>query len=103
MAQRLNLTSSQILVDLIPEVPERVDSYLHLLLQQGKVEQEHAAAVQLVRIGSKENLSSVLEACESLFIAGKIDQAVDLWNTGHPGPLDRSLPLRPLSGKIARQ
>src|ERR1035438_4200726 len=42
MAQRMDLTSSQILDSLLPEVPARVQPYLHPLLQQGKVEQEHA-------------------------------------------------------------
>lgn len=99
MAQRMDLTSSQILDSLLPEVPARVDSYLHLLLQQGKVEQEHAAAAQLIRIGSREHWSSVLEACESLFIAGKIAQAVDLWNTAIRLRWINLPPLDPLSGK----
>ena len=81
MAQRLNLTSSQLLNELLPDVPPIVDSYLHLLLQEGKVEQQQAVAGRLIRIGSVENRGSVLEASESLFIAGQIDQAVDLWNT----------------------
>jgi len=99
MAQRLNLTSTQILDDLLPEVPDRVDSYLHLLLQQGKVDQEHAAAARLVRIGSPENRSSILETCESLFVAGKIDQAVDLWNMAIRAGWINLSPLDPLSGK----
>ena len=103
MAQRLGLPSGQILDDLLPEVPERVDSYLHLLLQQGKAEQQHAAAAQLIRIGSKENRSSVLETCESLFNAGKIDQAVALWNRAIQVALDRSLSLGALVGKIGRR
>jgi hypothetical protein len=99
MAQRLDFTSSQILDDLLPEVPDRLDAYLHLLLQQGRVGQEHAAAAQLVRIGSKENRSSILETCESLFIAGEIDQAVDLWNTAIRVGWINLLPLDPVSGK----
>jgi tetratricopeptide (TPR) repeat protein len=99
MAQRLNLPSSQILDDLLPEVPDRVDSYLHLLLQQGKVDQEHAAAARLVRIGSPENRGSILETCESLFVAGKIDQAVDLWNMAIRAGWVTLFPLDPLSGK----
>jgi tetratricopeptide (TPR) repeat protein len=99
MAQRLNLTSSQILNDLLPEVPDRVDAYLRLLLQQGRVGQQHAAAAQLVRIGSKENRSSILETCESLFAAGEIDEAVDLWNTAIRVGWINLFPLDPVSGK----
>ncbi len=99
MAQRLHLPSGQILDDLVPEVPEPVDSYLHLLLQQGKIEQQLAAAAQLIRIGSKRNRSSVLETCESLFKAGKIDQAVDLWNKAIQARWIALSPLDPSSGK----
>jgi tetratricopeptide (TPR) repeat protein len=99
MAQKLGFPSNQILDDLLPAVPERVDSYLHLLLQQGKVEQEYAAAAQLLRIGSKENRSSVLETCESLFIADQIDQAVALWNSAIQVRWMDLSPLDPLSGK----
>ena len=99
MAQRLDLASDQILNDLLPEVPERVDAYLHLLLQQGKVDEQAAAAAQLIQIGSKENRSSVLEACESLFKAGKIDQAVALWNQAIQVHWLDLCPLDPLKGK----
>ena len=80
MAQRLDLPSNQILDDLMPDVPEPVDSYLHFLLQHAEVQQQYAAATQLIRIGSVKNRSSILETCESLFKAGEIDQAVALWN-----------------------
>jgi hypothetical protein len=99
MAQRLDLTSGQILDDLVPEVPERVNSYLHLLLQQGKAEQQQAAAAQLIRIGTQENRNSVLETCEALFIAGRIDQAVGLWNRAIQVGWIALSPLDPLSGK----
>jgi hypothetical protein len=99
MAQRLSISSNQILDDLLPEVPERVDSYLHLLLQQGKVEQEYAFAAQLLRVGSEANRSSVLETCESLFIAGKTDQAVALWNGAIQARWIALSPLDPLLGK----
>src|ERR1035438_8270816 len=99
MAQRLDLPSDQILEDLLPKVPEPVDSYLHLLLQQGKIDQQHAAAAQLIRIGSKENRSSVLETCESLFNAGRIDQAVALWNQAIQVHWLDLYPLDPLKGK----
>jgi tetratricopeptide (TPR) repeat protein len=99
MAQRLNLPSSQILDDLLPDVPERVDSYLHLLLEQGKVDQQHAAAARLIRIGSTRNRISILETCESLFKAGRIDQAVDLWNRAIQVRWIALSPLDPLLGE----
>jgi tetratricopeptide (TPR) repeat protein len=99
MAQRLNLPSSQILDDVLPDVPDRVDSYLHLLLQQGKVDQQHAAAARLIRIGSSRNRMSILETCESLFKAGKIDQAVDLWNRAIQVRWIALSPLDPLLGE----
>jgi tetratricopeptide (TPR) repeat protein len=99
MAQRLDVPSEQILSDIVPQVPERVESYLRFLLQQGKVDQQHAAAVQLIRIGSKDNRNPVLETCEHLFIAGRIDQALDLWNRAVQLRWIALFPLDPASGR----
>jgi hypothetical protein len=99
MAQRLDLPANQILADLLPEVPERVDSYLHLLLRQGEVEPQYDAATRLIRIGTKENRSGVLETCESLFKAGRIDQAVSLWNKAVQANWVARSPLDPPLGK----
>lgn len=99
MAQRLDLTSRQVLDDLLPANPEGTNSYLRLLLRQGEVEQEHAVAAQLVRIGSRQNRNTVLETCETLFTAGKIDQAVDVWNTAVRIRWIDLSPLDPSSGR----
>ena len=99
MAQRLGLPSSRILQELVPDLPASLDAYLHLVLRQGKVEDAYAAAAQLMRIGSRESSNSILETSESLFAAGKIDPAVDLWNTAIRLRWVAGSPLDPASGR----
>ena len=99
MALRLDIPPGQILDNLLPAVPERVESYLQFLRAQGKVEQEYDVAAHLIRIGSPVNRRTVLETCESLFIAGKMDQAVALWNGAIEAHWLARSPLDPLLGR----
>ncbi len=80
MAERLGLPPDRILDDVIPAMPQQIETYLYRVLAQGRIQTELRAARRLIRCGSRENRYSVLSVCESAFESGMVDQAVGLWN-----------------------
>jgi hypothetical protein len=80
MAQRLQFTPAEILNRLIPKSPERVSAYLELVLRDGDLDAAFEAGGKLLEIGTKSDRDRVGEACDGLFAAGRIGDAVGLWN-----------------------
>ncbi len=80
MAQRLALSSEEMLHEVLPADPERLNSYLHFALKESDMKLAYDTAALLAVAGSKTYRSTLLETCEALFVAGRISEAVALWN-----------------------
>ena len=99
MAQKLGLSPEEALQTVVPKDPERVDSYLRFLLRAGDMEPAYATATQLIDVGSSLNRESIFTTCETLFVAGKIDEAVALWNKAGQAHWIAFRQLDPATGK----
>ena len=99
MARKLGISPEETLRTVVPKAPERVDSYLRFLLQAGDLNSAYATAAQLIDVGSSLNRESIFTTCETLFVAGKIDEAVAVWNKAGQAHWIAFRQLDPATGK----
>jgi hypothetical protein len=99
MAQRLGLSSEEILRTIVPDDPLKVEAFARLALSDNDLAAARLGAMRLLEIGSKSNLAAVLDVSDALFRAAQISQAADLWNRAVQGKwLDAGI-IDPASGK----
>jgi tetratricopeptide (TPR) repeat protein len=103
MAQKLGLTSAEILRDVIPEDPDKVAAYLEVLNKDHAIDRTYEPAAKLIGLGAKPWRNLILGISETLFQSGRIDQALDLWNRTVQAGWVAFSKLDPAAGKsIAR-
>ncbi len=98
MAGKLGLPSEIVESQILPERAEIVTSYLNFALQKPDWPSATRAALRLSTVGSKAETPSVMSACERLFLAGRIDDSVTVWNATVSAHWISMTPLSPATG-----
>lgn len=81
MSRKLGLSSDDIRRNLLPDRPDVLQAYLQEILRDKDWDQLYLLARKLTTIGSSDHRDTILASAEALFDAGRIDAAIDLWNT----------------------
>jgi hypothetical protein len=80
MATKLNLTPEVIEKQILPDRPETQSAWLAYSVERENWPSVTQTARRLTAAGSKTDAPAVLSACERLFLAGKLDESVAVWN-----------------------
>lgn len=99
MAQKLGLSPEEIRREVVPPQAESVEGYLRFIMKTATPEELYRTAVQLLSLGTKENRRQVLLACDTIFLANHITEAVDLWNRTIRAGWVTSAPIELTAGK----
>jgi hypothetical protein len=81
MAQKLGFAPNVIEATILPERPEIQKAYLAYSLERQDWTSAAHAALHLISIGRADDTPVVMSACERLFLAGRIDESVQVWNS----------------------
>lgn len=80
MAENLKIPSSAVDRQLVPDFQKPLEARINYALKEGNLDSALSAALRLTNVGSPANRNSLLATCEALFLAGRTDSAVMVWN-----------------------
>jgi hypothetical protein len=98
MAENLKIPPASVEQQLVPDLPLPLEAWLDHSLKQGNLDTALSAALRLTHVGSGANRSRLLTACEELFLAGRPESAVMLWNRISEKHWMQMTPLDPSAG-----
>ena len=81
MSRKLGISSDDIRRNFLPDRPDVIQAYLQEILRDKNWDQLYLLARKLTTIGSNDHRDTILVSAEALFDAGRVDAAIDLWNT----------------------
>lgn len=80
MAENLKIPPDAVERQLLPDLPKPLQAWLDHVLAERNLTAALSAALRLTSVGSADSRTSLLAICEALFLAGRADSAVILWN-----------------------
>jgi hypothetical protein len=99
MAQRLSLSSDEILRTIVPDDPEKVEAFQRLALSDNDLAAARLGAIRLLTLDAKSRLVGILDVSDALFRAAQVSDAADIWNRAVQARWFDSLSIDPGSGK----
>jgi hypothetical protein len=81
MAENLKMPPDAVGRQLVPDLAKPLQAWVDYVLGEHNAAAALSAELRLTSVGSAANLSGLLATCEALFLAGRANSAVMLWNS----------------------